>query len=728
MSNENMVDWRCRNYGICKKADEKQAISLGPGVPFRCPECGEEEGVQLKAKAPIPIKPILFGLGAVVLLALVAWLIIGPRPDKVIIEPRIEDKPIENYPIVAGAMIDDRTGLAKQILVRPQSTLRTEANVSAPPTEGAGGGKMKLKDFQRLFVFETKDHWLKVGESTASAVGWLHEDDTVDWRHSLVVEFTSPDNRRPVLFFKDREPLLEICDNPEAHQPEIEGYYKQIQELAANPGALINQDQFPVLCIEPKDKISDFYMIPVLEGKIVEMGDRSARILKLTAASSARGATTLQDGNYLTKAVPTAPVGSSKVPLDIVFVMDMTGSMQPWLDGVLKVMLGMAEQLKDEGSDGDLVRLGFWGYQDDPGISGIKFRTKNYTSELVRPQDFASSISSLKVNELTQDSYPEDVFSGIADAISSTKWRSSKGKTTKVLVLIGDAPGHSTKEEGGATGMDAPQVRQRASDANVKIVSVQIKDTSNPAYAKYHALTGEQFRELAKNDNRPPAFISLESQESTAFEDDLRQIIKELTIQKSIVTPGGSGQKGRGTKIAEGLLAAARVDQVSAVKNEQGEVIAPRDFTGWVVDLDLTSPDIRALEPKLVVSKNELSTLQQTVSETILNARKATIIGTSFFELMRDAVGKTASGQEKTLAGFLPKFLSGLPYKSDLMDKPASWWDSQTTGQQEEFMRGLEAKLAYYRELNEDPSKWKPLNKDDEPGLHVTALPLSQLP
>ena len=181
--------------------------------------------------------------------------------------------------------------------------------------------------------------------------------------------------------------------------------------------------------------------------------------------------------------------------------------------------------------------------------------------------------------------------------------------------------------------------------------------------------------------------------------------------------------------IAEGILAAAKVDQVSEIKNERGEVAIPRDFTAWVVDRDLLNPGVISLEPKLLVSKNELSTLQQTVSSLLKQAREGMIVGGNFFDRVLNTVAQTTSGQDmQTLNSAVPRFVSGLPYKSDLMEKTKAWWDSRTADQQKAFISSLEAKLSYYRALNEDPSRWKPLNKDDESGLHVTALPLTQLP
>jgi len=720
MKPEKNSEWRCLNYGECHLADEKSPIVLPVGVPFECPDCHQEDGMLLRARAAVPIKPILLGFGALVLLALILSLFKGPVvPETPVFVP---PPTTTAAPPRAGALTDERTGLPRQILTRPKSKLHSEIDSdSGQPV----GDSETTREFERLFVFKEQGDWLNVGKDPSTPKGWLHGEDTVDWPHSLVVEYTSPDNRKPVLFFKEKDPPLSLCEvaAPE-RQATVTGYFDSLNEIART-GNPLGAD-YPVLCVEPADKIEDLYLLPVLDAQMTDIDGYPCRILRMSAAGRERGATTVADVNFVRQVVAEPSATTKPLPVDIVFVMDMTGTMQPWVDKVLQVMKTTAARLQSSHADENLVRMGFWGYQDDPSITGIQYRTRSFISELVAPSLFATSLGDLKVNRVTSDSYPEDVFSGVIDAMEKTPWRTG---TTRILVLVGDAPGHVRKEDGGATGMDAPQVRQRATDTGVKIVAAHIKDSSRENFIKYHALGDTQFQQLAKNDNRAPAFVSIQSTDSQDFEQLLGDILDELTVQTTLVKADEPRKKSKGTEIAAGLLAAARVDQVSEVRNEQGEVVVPRDFTGWAVDRDLSDPSVVSLEPKLLVSKAELSTLQASVSGLLRQAQEGVIVGRSFFDGVMNTVAKTTSGQGmETLAAAVPKFVSGLPYKSDLMEKTAAWWDSRTSEQQKTFIRNLESKLSYYRALNEDPARWKPLNKGDDSSLHVTALPLTQLP
>ena len=722
MAENNTTQWRCQNYGACAKADGRDPIPLDLGQPFICAECGGDAGLQLKGGGPgqrIPIKPVLFGLLGLFILIMLVKMLIPPTAAT----PEVGPKVIDSTPVTTASLdivkplTDKRTGLARQVLSRPKSLFY----------EGAKRDRKlgtKPQNFERLFVFEEQDGFLRVGYDSKSPLGWIEESDAVDWPHSVVVEYTSPDNRKPVLFFRDRthvEGMLEdVSPSAKASQ-----YYTEI-ENAAKSGSML-PSSFPVVSVEPRFKSRELYVMPVIESTETEIDGRPARLLKVTAAGLDRGATTLND--YVPEAKATkveGPTAFAAVDVDLVFVMDMTGSMQPWVDGAISAISELATKIGASPAAASRMRLGFWGYQDDPSFTGIQYRTKNFTQALLPADSFASTLRNLKVNKLTQDDYPEDVFAGVTDAIRKTKWRAK----TRILVVIGDAPGHTSVKDGAASDLDAPQLRQLATDAGVQIVSIAIKDFSKPAYRQYHDLTSEQFRILASNGNRPSAILTVTAEDQSSYKDLLGTLTRELALQAPAVDDESKGGKNEeDTKnIARGLLAAARVEVVSEIVNDQGTVVVPRDITAWVVDMDMTQPGVRALEPKLLITKNELSSLQTVTNDILNKAREKVIVGGSFFDAVMGAVADSASGgRSKTLADKLPLFIKGLPYKSSLMEKSRDWWESQTADQQKEFVKSLEAKLAYYRTINENPAMWKPLNKDAESGEYVTAIPLSQL-
>ncbi len=707
--------WRCQNYGLCGKADESSPIPIDVGAPFRCPECDGEEGVRMKAaKAGLPLKKIIIGVCSLLLLLLLINLLTPPpappppKPRKVVAKKVMEDQ---------------RTAIDRQVLSRPDSKLYDKP-------DGSPLADRLLKNFERLYVFADEGDWIEVGESIDQPLGWMKAEDTVDWPHSIVVEYGDPVKRSPVLFFRDPTKLEELAGSGASREDEVGSLYGTIED-AADRGAPL-PETFPVVCMEPGQLGDDLYINPVLDSRFIDMDGTQARLLQVTAAGQERGATEFTSPEYLEvlkknrrrAETALAEASSAGVELDLVFVVDMTGSMQPWVDGLFAAMQDLASSIELNPDLKERVRLGLWGYQDNQGYSGIQFLKKNFTPELLDPSQFAALLDSIVVNKKTPDGYPEDVFAGMTAAVSETNWRAEN----RFLMLIGDAPGHTSRNDGGATDINASQVRQIADDAGVKIVSLAILDSSNSDYVKYHAQLKSQFKTLATNGNDEPAFLTVDSREASAFKGMIDHLLGELVRQRSVENPNLEPPSNPAEKIARGLLESAVVRVVAQEVDEAGEIVIPRDITGWVIDRDLLNPEVVSLEPKLLVTRSELNTLLVTAESIIQKGEETKIIGGDFYDAILKAVGSSASGSRTDrLSDNLPEFIKGLPYRSDLMEKSRDWWANATSEEQDLFLAEMKAKLAYYREVNENPDLWKPLNRGAPSGNHVAAVPFSQL-
>ena len=715
MSKNKEALWRCQNYGLCGKADESSPVPIDAGAPFRCPECDGEEGVRVKApKAGLPLKKIIIGVCALLLLLLLVNLLTPPpKPPPPAPRSTQAKKPIE----------DLRTAIDRQVLSRPDSNLYDKP-------DGAPVAGRLLKNFERLFVFTDDGDWVEVGESIDRPLGWMRAEDTVDWPHSIVVEYGDPVNRSPVLFFRDPGKLQELADSQASREDEVGSLYQTIED-AADRGAPL-PETFPVVCMEPGQLGDNLYINPVLGSRFIDMDGMQARLLQITAAGLERGATEFTSPEYLEvlkqnrKRAESALAEASRegVELDLVFVVDMTGSMQLWVDGLFAAIQELASSIESNPGLKDRVRLGLWGYQDNQGYSGIQFLKKNFTPELLEPSQFAALLDSIVVNQRTPDSYPEDVFAGLTAAVGETNWRAEN----RFLMLIGDAPGHTSRNSGGATDINASQVRQIADDAEVKIVSLAILDSSNPDFVKYHAPLKSQFETLATNGNDEPAFLTVDSGEESAFKEMIDHLLGELVRQRSVENPNLAPPSNPGEKIGRGLLESAVVRAVAQEVDEAGEIIIPRDITGWVIDRDLLNPKIVSLEPKLLVTRSELNSLLITTERMIREVEAANILGGDFYDAVLKAVAGSASGnRSERIKDRLPDFIKGLPYRSDFMEKSRDWWANATSEETDRFLAEMKAKLTYYREVNENPDLWKPLNRGAPSGNHVAAVPFSQL-
>lgn len=152
------------------------------------------------------------------------------------------------------------------------------------------------------------------------------------------------------------------------------------------------------------------------------------------------------------RATPTPPTtgggsgssgagGAKKV--DVVFAIDTTGSMSPYINSVVQSASSIVNTLSAAHAD---YRVGVVDYKDsDYGCSDY---------DAVKDLDFSTSASAIQstlsglVGKVSGGcDTPEDVYSGIHLALGFP-WRSG---VTKAVIFMGDAPGHDPEPHSGLT-------------------------------------------------------------------------------------------------------------------------------------------------------------------------------------------------------------------------------------------------------------------------------------
>lgn len=719
MKNSKEIAWRCLNYGSCEMADESETIHLPTGSDFLCPKCGGDDGIRLKAKRP---NYGLFGLigGGVAMLMLILILLLkggGGGGDTTDPTPPTE---IAEIP----SPLRYSNGIERQVLVRPDAILFREE-------QGSEVADKKPNNFDRYFVYgdDPQSDRLWVGHSRVAVDGWLMRDDVMDWPHSTIVAFNEMGNRHPVLFFRELEPLRKIAESKEQSHDEVTAIYANIENSIAR-GEVLPPD-YPIICTEPWHHTNEPLIMPVLEAHVPD--DSSlGRMLRVTAAGETRGESSFQSERYvqllrkMKEAEEAQRLSEVRVDVDLVFVIDMTGTMQPWVDGLLEAVKEVVAEFDDDADSNTGIRFGLWGFQDTETLRGIQFRTRNFTHSLKDAVDFRDLLETIKVNRVTPDSYPEDVFAGMSDAIRRTSWRDD---AQRVIILIGDAPGHTAVRAGGREDIGAPQVRQLATDAGIQIASIAIKDSSNPAYVQYHAPLEKQFKELALNPGtQKSSYMEIDQTGTAGFRKGMEDLLGVFLQQPDVSAPTEDLPTSDAGQIARNILELARARIVSAEVNESGEPVMPRDIDGWVYELDLLDPSVRSLQPKLLVTRAELNTLVDLASEVVRKLEESAILGTDFYGQLLDAVAGAASGGRAGEGIQLPAFLQGLPYQSDMMGKSAEWFQALDNDGKQQFISQVKAKLSYYRMVNETPALWRSLSHGASARDQVAEIPFSQLP
>ncbi len=686
-------------------------------------------------------------------------------------------------------IVPGKTFLPLRVLARPFSNIYKKADEKSPIVEE------NVPVFQSYFVYTrpktsitaTKaEGWYEVGsDNRGTVLGWMRAEDVMEWKQAMCLAYEHPGGRKPVLMFEKLKPLQELVKLPrEERIKKAEEYYKEIETKQIPP-------DFPIVSMEPKDAIDiteQFYLLPILEHTTIEIEGREGRLLKLASApKSVRGSSSLKEPappitapSGLSDSVPNASMSNSmdktgdsqvggndiatvasntragisdtemlkKLSLDIVYVVDMTGSMGPYIQSTLQVIKGMAQKITKDAEIANSVKFGLWGYRDSTEIPGIEFDTKNFTPKLQNVKNFTKTLQGVQVATVGSEGYDEDVFSGVDKAMRETKWTPD---ALHVMILVGDAPSHKPGHKWNLSGQSADTLRTFANDNKYYIFALHIKD---PEATQFWDLTEQQFRTLSKNKgvqessywSVPAKNIAEFTKVSGTIAGELVAILKEAKSGKipssqppAVTTTGTTGGTSTGmpgsanqvSKKVRRLGYAALVEWIGKEKKVQ----APRDIIAWVTDKDLIDPAIPSLDVRVLINKKQLDSLRTVLQEIMSAGRRGIIGGEKFFDALQavPSVASRAGDQirnAKNLAetGLVPEFMQDLPYKSQIMSMSNELWDSWSVDQQEEFLNEIDAKIQLYVAIHDEPQGWVALTEGDDPDEYVYPLSLEALP
>ncbi len=648
-------------------------------------------------------------------------------------------------------LVSGKTFLPLRVLARPFSNIYKQAD------EKSGIEQENVPVFQSYYVYTqpkvtvsgTKtEGWYEVGsDNRGTVLGWMKAEDVMEWKQTMCLAYEHPGGRKPVLMFEGLKALQEIVKAPSDDRvKKAEAYYRQIESKD------IPKD-FPIISMEPKDAIDiteQFYLLPILEHADIEIEGREGRMLKLASApKSVRGGGTLKNpeaGSKNTAAAPVNPEAAmlKNLEMDLVYVVDMTGSMGPYIDITLQAIKDMSLFITKDAEIAKSVRFGLWGYRDSPDVPGLEFNTRNFTPQLQKVGDFEKTLASVGVAKVGSKDYPEDVFSGIDKSMRETKWTDN---ALHIMVLLGDAPSHQPGHNWNYSGQSADTLRTFADDNKFSIFALHIKDRGA---TQFWQLTEEQFRTLSTNRGLEgeASYWGVDSQDMEGFEKaskaiagglvDMVKSAKQGKISVASVRKATTGSSNAGPKTQNNVNAkvmqlgyAALVDWIG----REAGVKAPRDIIAWVTDKDLIDPAIPSLDVRVLINKKQIDSLRTVLQEIMTAGRRGIIGGEKFFDALQ-AVPSVASrsGDQirnaKSLADtdLVPEFMQGLPYKSKIMNMSNDLWSSWSLDQQEEFLNEVDAKIKLYVAIHDEPKGWVPLTKGDDPDEHVYPLSLEALP
>jgi hypothetical protein len=606
----------------------------------------------------------------------------------------------------------------------------TRPGAALSPKPGAPGGK-PIEPFTLFYVYERSTDggagWLLVGAGAdGKTQGYLRETDAVPWRHAITLSFAQPTNRERVLFFRDRNELLKFVNSPSAAADT-----QRITKDFAAKGTLGANSA--VIAAEPErfvDLQKQFYLLPVLEASstVLQAGFK-ARTVKV--ASITRDA-------VATPAKEPEPANDSAIAnfnSAVVFVIDATSSMQPYIDRTRSAMQQVLEQA-DQAKVSNRIRFGVVAFQDDPAkTKGVEYLSKVFAdpNQTTTREQFLGAIQKVQATKSSTRAYAEDAYAALDEALKKIDWQKFGGR---YIVYITDASAREGDSPLASTRMSTDQIRTLAQERGVAIYAVHLK---TPEGKKDHAIAEAQFKRLSAWPGKGALYFPVEAGDGAKFEADVKRMAQALVEQvrnpaKALKAPAEAKSSGDG--IEQSVDAVGKAMVLAYLGRQQG-VKSPPMYEAWASDLDVRNPDVKSFTVRVLLTKNQLSDLQSTLRRIVEAGEKAQLDPASFFNQLRSAAvamgrdpSRLGQGKARNLeeAGLMGEYLEGLPYQSPLMAIDLSTWTNMGVGQSQAILDTIKSKIALYQRFHDDVDRWTKLNPAASDGERVYPVPIDALP
>jgi serine/threonine-protein kinase PpkA len=626
-------------------------------------------------------------------------------------------------------LIPGKRSIYQQVITHPGANLYANASNSAAILEA------RIKPFTVYYVYERTSaddtEWLHVGLSSSCELsGWVKEDKISEWRQSLTLMFTEREGRQPVLFFKDLQDLDQVAgsDSPSEEAMQLTSKFEAIQmENASAP------EDFPILAMEPSEEAvsrNRFYLMPIFQ--TVELFEG---VKFLEVASIDPGTWQLPD--------------VSELRTSIVFVIDTTISMKPYIDRTREAVRNIYDAIQAAGL-ADKVAFGLVAFRS----STQKTPDLEYVSKVLsdlrdgrQRTEFENALAAAEEAKVSSHSFNEDAFAGLKTALDKLNWAPYQ---SRIMLLITDAGPIRNDDPYSTTGMNEAEIADMASAKGVRTFVLHLRtplaeklNNINYAEARYRALTGQSDSAIGD------LYLPIDATDAESGVQTFGRVVEGVGAQMvRLVKAASAGERLQmpdqpssttGGVVAEAERKAAILGYAMQLEflGRRGEVQAPQVVTSWVSDMDLVRPDTPSFKVTVLLTKNQLSDLYQRLRVILDQAQRTKRTGArDFFEGILSAAAQISRdptqfslkpNQNLGQLGLLGEFLDDLPYRSSIMRLTEEDWYRMSVGEQQALVDDIKSKIRRYQQYNNDVSNWISFGSPD-PGDSVYRVPLSMMP
>lgn len=633
-------------------------------------------------------------------------------------------------------LLEGKKSLYQRVVSHPGATMRAEPDAASTVIRDA------VIPFSVFYVYGRSNGFLEVGASSNEPSGWIPETQATEWPQAMTLLFTARTGRMPVLFFKDEQTLKDICasDDLKERLAELEKRARESSEgLPPNT---------PVLAAEPSDdkgavSRNRFYLMPIKAMSDPFEGTKFLKVSSIDPGSEAEsGGKTGADADGKTDGKPAT------MRTGIVFVLDTTISMKPYIEQSLAVVRSTFDHIEKE-KLGDNVGFAVVAFRNstspNPDVGYTTLKVSDFTT-LKDRQKLESALAKVEEATVSTHSFNEDSLAGIKAAVDDLSWEDYH---SRVIVLITDAGPLPTDDPLAHTRMAPVEMLDYA---KAKQIWLTVAHVQSPRGRSNHKYAEKAYRDLTRTASGEASYMPIPAptpkqgaesfaRTAKALAESLTKVVKATAELKAPEKPRpidkAETPEERARRIGETIGYAMQLDFLG----RQRENRAPSVVDAWIADMDLSlladghySPTV---EVAVLLTKNQLSDLQRTLQIIVDQAERTKKTDSRDFfqsilsasaQLARDPAAFSARpGQNLQETGVLGEFLEGLPYKSDIMLLREEDWYRMSVGEQTAFINRLKSRITRYEEYDKDRSNWESFGAENS-GDWVYRVPLSVLP
>jgi Mg-chelatase subunit ChlD len=575
--------------------------------------------------------------------------------------------------------------------------MRHDSAVFADPSKSSRSQPVEQCKF--FFVMPADDSQAKTkngfyqvatGTSLSNIVGWVSEEDVVEWPHLQVLGFSNNSDREPAQFFATQDELLKY---------------------------LLDGSTESAISREPEG-IEVFSLLPILEEDVADVHGETTKTYKV-------GYIHTGDPNNVNKSrQQEESLGLSQIrsemTLDVAFVIDTTSSMGPYIDGAKEVVRKIAATVNGNQNVKGRVRLSLVGYRD---------KKDEYVSKVLCTFETGTNLESFEsaLGRVVADGggdNPEQVFAGIQTAVSELNWNDVANRH---LILIGDAPSHQGDK--ATTSLEAvlaaaqPTTSRGSVDAQLRQITIHSLRVGEASGEEWE-LCGRQFGALAAG--RDLAGMVADTENVSTFVKDLIELMTRRVEDTEHVIKG---------EIAEVRASKdPNAGAIGAVLEYLGKdpLVSPTFASGCVAEID--SRGNRVVEPFVLVGYNDLRAFNAAVNFCVMTLEGAGDPGNrDVNKILKDLQILTTQANYKgefnadTPLSEILGLIMGLPVKAKIFDMSPARLAAMTQSDYDAWVSQVEASSAAV-ESQIEYAKWFHLGRETRPELKHAFIKVTDLP